>query len=67
VVEEAGKWLTDHWGFFGEFSIDAGVSSKGNYYLFEINSKPMSFDEQEIEKKRIKNLCRLFFQSQIIS
>ncbi|MDP4162531.1 MAG: YheC/YheD family protein [Bacillota bacterium] len=62
IVENAGSWLTARWGFFGEFSIDAGISQSGHYYLYEINSKPMSFDEPEIEERKIQQLCRLFLQ-----
>jgi hypothetical protein len=60
IVHHIGKTLTEKFGFFGEFSIDAGISLSGNYYIYEVNSKPMSFDEEEIEQKRMKQLCRLF-------
>jgi glutathione synthase/RimK-type ligase-like ATP-grasp enzyme len=62
AVNEVGATLSRNYGFFGEFSIDAGISSEGNYYLYEVNSKPMSFDEMEIEEKKMEQLCRLFFQ-----
>lgn len=62
LVMHAGRWLSEHWGYFGEFSIDAGISESGQYYIYEINSKPMSFDEDEIEKNKINRLCELFFQ-----
>lgn len=62
AVQETGKTLTEKFGFFGEFSIDAGISFTGKYYIFEVNSKPMSFDETEIEERRVAELCRLFFQ-----
>ena len=62
VVSHIGHVLSDQLGFFGEFSIDACHSSDGNYYLFEVNSKPMSFDETDIEDRKIMELCRLFFQ-----
>lgn len=62
TVDQIGELLTSHYGFFGEFSIDAGISSDGNYYLYEVNSKPMSFDETGIEERKIEQLCRLFFQ-----
>ncbi|MBU8880037.1 YheC/YheD family protein [Bacillus sp. FJAT-29790] len=60
VVERAGNILTAEKGFFGEFSIDAGVTETGKYVIYEINSKPMSFDEKEIEKRRIQTLAQLF-------
>ena len=62
VAEQAGKLLSCEIGFFGEFSIDAGMTKNGQYVIYEINSKPMQFDEQEIEKKRFQNLARLFFE-----
>ncbi|MDQ0268967.1 YheC/YheD family endospore coat-associated protein [Cytobacillus purgationiresistens] len=62
IVKEVGRILTESHGFFGEFSIDAGISHQGDYYIYEVNSKPMSFDETEIEKKRIHLLSQLFFE-----
>lgn len=62
AVKQTGKALSDQFGYFGEFSIDAGISQSGNYYIYEVNSKPMSFDENEIEERKISQLCRLFFQ-----
>ena len=62
VVQDCGKILTEEFGFFGEFSIDATQTEQGHYYIFEINSKPMSFDEDTIEIKRMDHLCKLFFQ-----
>jgi hypothetical protein len=62
IVSQIGKALTEHFDYFGEFSIDAGIDESGHYYIYEVNSKPMSFDETEIEEKRIEQLCRLFFQ-----
>jgi hypothetical protein len=62
LVKEIGLVLTQRLGFLGEFSIDAGVNSDGQYVVYEVNSKPMSFDEEGIEQKRIHLLCDLFFQ-----
>jgi hypothetical protein len=60
IVELCGKALSKKWGFFGEFSIDLGLTTDEEYVIYEINSKPMSFDEEDIEKKRIRMLCELF-------
>ncbi|MFB5196121.1 YheC/YheD family protein [Neobacillus sp. KR4-4] len=62
IVPEIGTALSDRFGYFGEFSIDAGVSMTGQYYIYEVNSKPMRFDEEEIEEKKIEQLCRIFLQ-----
>ncbi|MFC0417417.1 YheC/YheD family protein [Cytobacillus solani] len=60
IADRAGKILSKETGFFGEFSIDAGLSANGKYVIYEINSKPMRFDEMAIEEKRIQTLSRLF-------
>lgn len=60
AASEAGKLLEKTIGFHGEYSIDAGLTDQGNYVIYEINSKPMSFDETWIEEKRIEELTRLF-------
>ena len=60
IISNAGKVLSSHYGFFGEFTIDAGLSKNGRYYIYEVNSKPMSFDEAAIDEKKIEHLCRLF-------
>jgi hypothetical protein len=62
AVNLIGDTLTRNYGFFGEFSIDAGVSTDGDYFIYEVNSKPMSYDETEIEEKKMQQLCTLFFQ-----
>jgi hypothetical protein len=62
VVPHIGKALSEQFGYFGEYSIDAGVSKTGQYFIYEVNSKPMSFDEPEIEARKIEQLCRLFLQ-----
>lgn len=57
-----GRALTAHHGFFGEFSIDIGQDVKGDFYLYEVNAKPMEFDEAEIEHARLEQLRKLFLQ-----
>ncbi|PLS03019.1 YheC/YheD family endospore coat-associated protein [Neobacillus cucumis] len=62
IISNVGNALSSRFGFFGEFTIDAGLSETGRYYIYEVNSKPMSFDEVDIEGKKIENLCLLFLQ-----
>lgn len=62
VAERCGKILRDAFGFFGEFSIDLGEDESGKLYLFEVNSKPMHFDEEEIEAQRRSKLKNLFIE-----
>lgn len=45
-----------------ECSLDIGLDTKGNYWVFEINSKPMSFDERDIEARRITTLVDTFIR-----
>lgn len=62
LVKYCGPVLTEAYGFFGEFSIDATVDKQGNYYLIEINAKPMVFDETEMEDNRCTQLVKLFLE-----
>ncbi|MCM3767346.1 YheC/YheD family protein [Neobacillus niacini] len=62
IVSPIGTALSEQFGYFGEFSIDAAVSTTGHYYIFEVNSKPMSFNEPEIEARKIEQLCQLFLR-----
>ncbi|WP_079507882.1 YheC/YheD family endospore coat-associated protein [Mesobacillus jeotgali] len=62
AVREIGMMLTEELGYFGEFSLDAGLTEDGKYVIYEVNSKPMSFDEPQIEEKRIIALVDLFFR-----
>ncbi|MBN8192585.1 YheC/YheD family protein [Bacillus sp. NTK074B] len=61
LVHTCGEELAKTFGFVGEFSIDLAPREQGGFVLFEINSKPMSFDEKEIETNRRKQLVRTFF------
>ncbi|WP_408009480.1 YheC/YheD family protein [Pseudalkalibacillus sp. A8] len=54
MSSEIGKALDRATGPIGEFSIDLGVDSENRYWIFEINSKPMVFDENDIQKKSIE-------------
>ncbi|MDQ0153724.1 YheC/YheD family endospore coat-associated protein [Robertmurraya andreesenii] len=60
LVHLCGEQLAEKVGFFGEFSIDAGLTEDEQYVIYEINSKPMSFDEKEIEEERVQRLVALF-------
>jgi len=60
LANQVGAILTEKFGFIGEFSMDIGVATDSSLYLFEINSKPMIFDENDIQQKRIVQLVELF-------
>lgn len=60
LIVELGNYLNKEYsGKIGEFSVDLGKSKDGRYYIYEVNSKPMIFDEPYIEQKRMKNLAKL--------
>jgi hypothetical protein len=62
LVQKVGQVLSKELGYFGEFSIDAGLTATGEYVLYEVNSKPMEFDEKKIERKRVEKLTNLLFR-----
>lgn len=61
LVKQVGELLTKELGYFGEFSIDAGITISGDYVLYEVNSKPMAFDEKKIENERIRRIVELLY------
>jgi YheC/D like ATP-grasp len=60
LAETIGSELTKSYGFIGEFSMDVGLTSERKPIIFEVNSKPMIFDEKDIQTKRITQLVQLF-------
>ncbi|EDL63229.1 YheC/YheD family endospore coat-associated protein [Bacillus sp. SG-1] len=62
IAEECGRQLISTFGLIGEFSMDLGLKEENDeLVVFEINSKPMKFDEKEIEEKRLESLAHSFF------
>ncbi|WP_218240506.1 YheC/YheD family protein, partial [Pseudomonas sp. 2822-17] len=45
-----------------EFSFDIGIDMNKRSWIFDINSKPMTFDEQDIQRKRVERLTRIFLE-----
>ncbi|WP_078381581.1 YheC/YheD family endospore coat-associated protein [Sutcliffiella halmapala] len=62
LIKQCGKQLLTFYDALGEFSADLGVTQDGNYYLFELNAKPMDFDEPTIKKASIDRLTNLFYE-----
>ena len=62
IAHLCGIVLTKEWGFIGEFSIDLGESETGDLFIYEVNSKPMQFDEADIEANRLFQLKQLFIE-----
>lgn len=60
LANEIGKTLQRQYKQIGEFSMDVGKADNGDLYLFEVNSKPMVFDEVEIRRIGLKHLIELF-------
>ncbi|WP_261130214.1 YheC/YheD family protein [Bacillus sp. Marseille-Q3570] len=55
IASETGSSLDRSLGPVGEFSIDLGVDTEQQSWIFEINSKPMIFDEIEIQMQALRN------------
>lgn len=41
---------------FVELSLDVGVDHRGHSWIFELNAKPLHFDERDIQRRRVANL-----------
>ncbi|RXI99868.1 YheC/YheD family protein [Anaerobacillus alkaliphilus] len=50
------------YGYLCEFSIDLGVDEANQLWIFEINSKPMQFDEPHIQGKALQTLIQCFYE-----
>jgi glutathione synthase/RimK-type ligase-like ATP-grasp enzyme len=62
IAYKVGDILEGNFGLIGEFSMDVGISELGHYYIFEVNSKPMLFDEPEIEQERTRKLISTCYE-----
>ncbi|WP_078597361.1 YheC/YheD family protein [Evansella clarkii] len=58
-----GKMLDLKFQNVREFSFDLGTDDEGGLWILDVNSKPMMFDEREINKKRINTLARIFAEA----
>lgn len=50
------------YGYLGEFSLDIGKDEDQNLWVFEVNSKPMKFDELHIYNKAMNRLIDCFYE-----
>lgn len=50
----------DNFEYIKEFSMDIGKTVDGEFYIFDINSKPMKFDEPEIYEDGLNHLLDIF-------
>ncbi|MGE8205108.1 YheC/YheD family protein [Heyndrickxia sp. NPDC080065] len=67
ILKECGETLSNEYGTFAEFTIDLGRDHSGKLWIFEVNAKPMTFDENEIEKSRIQTLVNIFYEQSIFN
>ena len=49
-------------GYIKEFSMDIGKTVDGEFYIFDVNSKPMKFDEPEIYENGLNHLVDIFLE-----
>ncbi|HHY74433.1 MAG TPA: hypothetical protein GX497_14655 [Bacillus bacterium] len=45
-----------------EFSMDVGKTINGEFFIFDVNSKPMKFDELEIYRNGLNHLVEIFLE-----
>lgn len=62
LVRLVGNQLRSSYSNICEISVDVGKSKTGKFYLFEVNSKPMVFDERNIRLKGLQQLTSIFFE-----
>ncbi|MCD8502692.1 MAG: YheC/YheD family protein [Bacillaceae bacterium] len=61
LVQFVATKLERAYGYIGEFSIDIGKDKNNNLWIFEVNSKPMKFDEPDIYAKQLETLIDNFY------
>jgi hypothetical protein len=62
LINHCGKQLNAFYDEIGEFSADVGVTREGKLYIFELNAKPMDFDEPPIKQQAAENITRVFYE-----
>ncbi|KMJ57941.1 hypothetical protein AB685_14015 [Bacillus sp. LL01] len=62
LINQCGKQLSSFYDDIGEFSADVGVTREGKLYIFELNAKPMDFDEPSIKQQAAENITRVFYE-----
>ncbi|MCD8511170.1 MAG: YheC/YheD family protein [Bacillus sp. (in: Bacteria)] len=60
--KKIGKRLREEYGEINEFSFDLIVDNQGSLWVVDVNSKPMTFDEREIQGKRVEMLTRMLVE-----
>ncbi|MFN7249281.1 MAG: YheC/YheD family protein [Anaerobacillus sp.] len=60
LADQVARQLELAYGYLCEFSIDLGIDEDGHLWIFEVNSKPMKFDEPHIQEKALTTLIECF-------
>jgi hypothetical protein len=60
LANQVARQLELAYGYLCEFSIDLGIDEDGHLWIFEVNSKPMKFDEPHIQEKALTTLIECF-------
>lgn len=61
IAQSIAFELEKAYGYLCEFSIDLGIDIYGSLWIFEVNSKPMKFDELNIQEKALERLVQCFY------
>lgn len=62
LINHCGKQLVSYYDDIGEFSADVGLTRDGKLYIFELNAKPMDFDEPAIKQQAAENITKVFYE-----
>lgn len=60
ISKQIASKINERYRSLKECSLDIGRDGDDNLWLFEVNTKPMSFDEEHIESQRIIELVNAF-------
>ncbi|OUM95690.1 MAG: hypothetical protein BAA04_13450 [Firmicutes bacterium ZCTH02-B6] len=59
LAEQAAKAMEEALGReFMEMSLDLGIDDRQRLWIFELNSKPLRFDERDIQRRWVHNLIQ---------
>lgn len=65
MVKAMTPALKEKYGELIEYTVDAGLDDRGKLYWFEVNAKPMLFNEKKIEEKRRQALATWLCQQAV--
>ncbi|WP_017728706.1 YheC/YheD family endospore coat-associated protein [Halalkalibacterium ligniniphilum] len=62
LAETICEQLDPTFGPLAECSLDIGRDIDSHYWIFEVNAKPMTFDEPDIQENILTSLTNIFFE-----